>query len=775
MKPLGMAMVILLALALATPPAIFAQGGGGNPPAKPGEKKDDPAKPAGEKPADPAPANPAAPPANPAAQEKKEEPPKPVDLETLWNELSNAFLKGNAQQKVDAVNRLCALPPQEGLAMYLAKAYNGSLNYPGLLEQLARKFLALESDTTAPEWVKRLFDAEAKKEKNASGKLISILLAFMIKLNLPEALKMTEGVLPKIGEPAWIFSALYDSNKKEFMEIVGKYATGAYKDTPPVLKRLAIEEYLGKWWNGPPCYHARIPFLIQAMEKSDTAEDAKSAIENICLPKFQSAARWKKWWDEIQKHDDLNIIWECFRDAYERVPAPKKAEGAREINEFIAEWKEPRFAWSLDILHKALLSIENGELRNTILYNLGKIGSGTSMDVMYQLLEQPKAQSPELQSDIAKCMGEVAPKNDEKAGSTLTKLYDNTMTESVQKSIIGAWGKMAYKVAVPKLIGVLKDKVGGSRSWESAKALGEMKATEALPDLIEVYRTTADLDLKIHILNSILNMRAISKEVYEIAIDGLDNEDERVRDPSLSILKAMKNPASIPNIKTAWRNDKSSLVLRKKVVETLCVFQPADVYDVLLDALKYRSIEEIDKEKRGEIKFRDIKALNPINKVVVEYFEKDGRANLIKDLLDPLIDVVKYSSNNGRLKALEWIGNPKVWDKRAASAMLGFMVPKEHEDVILAARDILIRNPYKDMVELVIKRLSGGIQGYSELDYQIAYILREYVLKSSEADENNPLNSPDFGTDKKAWTDWWNKVKSKFSFPDGKGEVGSGK
>lgn len=753
-------MVVLAACMLLADARLLAQGG--NPPKPAGNQKEDP------KPAPPPPKNGGAPPADnkpadpPKADPAKADPPKPVDFAQYWDRVKDFFMKGKVEDKYREVMKIVALNPGPGIAELIVKANNGCRGYADLQRELAKKLQTLDaaSDPESTTWCMRVFTEEAKLDKNASSELIGMYGACLFKANLAEAPQMVENILPKLAGPAFVFSMLFDTGRKDAIEIVARFAISKSKDVSAVLKRQAVE-YLGKWWNGPPIYQARIPALLEAMASQETAEEAKSSLESICLPKFQSASRWKKWWDANKDWDDRKIIWESMLDAFVRVVGgAKKIEGAAEIIEFIKDWKRPDFAWAVPILHDALLQFDNKDLRVEILYNLGLIKNAGSLEYVLKLLELPSSSNPELQAPIAKCIGLIAPENDETAGATLDRILANTMTETVQIEVVTAWGKMRFQKAVPAIIQFLKDPIGGRKAWAAARALGEMKATQSLKDLIEVFGVTTDRELKLHITSALIDLKAKTQEVFQIGIIGLDSDDERQIDAALGLLKFQGDPRCVTNVREIFKDDKRGKVTRLKALETVSVFAPEHSLEAMVDALKYRTKEE-DKELEKD-KFRKPNTLNEYNAAAAAYFEKDGGANLTKDVLDPLLNLVGNRKNNGRLKMVNYISHQRIWDKKAFSVLMDLLHKDENEAIVLRVREVLIERRHKDFFEPLAKQLSGGRQGQEWIDHTISYIIRTYVEKSNMVDDTGM--GVDLGTDKKAWLDWWSKNKAKFEF-----------
>ncbi len=314
------------------------------------------------------------------------------------------------------------------------------------------------------------------------------------------------------------------------------------------------------------------------------------------------------------------------------------------------------------------------------------------------------------------------------------------------------------------LLYFLKDDSSIQNKLNSASELGDIKAIKALEDLVVVYKSCSEVNLKISILKSFLKIKVFTEDIYEIAIEGINSDNIVICSISLDILYLIRNPYSINNIKAVWPRFNSIISIKKKIIKTLCAFSSYLVYDTLLDALKYKY--EYGKEINNKVDYKKQKIdyLNPINRIIVEYFEKDGYKNLTNEMLMPLVNIAMNNNNNGRLKAIEWIGNPKIWDKRVAQKMLILLMnPDEHDDVRMAAREVLLNNPDKYIFETIINQLSGDNR-INYIDYILRDIIQKYIIKSSEYNENNPGKYPDYGVDKIAWIKWWEEVKGRIAF-----------
>jgi HEAT repeat protein len=737
MRSLRWLVISLCLLGLGTPTALAAETP--PPPAENPEKEGGDAPKEGEE--------------NP--EEKPAEGPS-ADLLKIWENIKDAFLSGSEADKIKAVNRMIDIKAQKGLAALLAKAINACRGYPTLQIRLAEKLTEI-SDPEAVEWVRKVLAAEAGKKKNASSQLVALYIDFLIKNKTEQVTLMSAGILPNLAQPGFLFSVLFNSGEAPFIEIVGKYA--AEKKNPAVLRRQAID-YLGKWWSGKPCFGARVPHLIRCMEIKETVTDARTALQNICMPKYRTARRWKKWWEPFSEKEDLDIIWECFRDAYERVSGrQKRKDGAREIIEYIRDWSNPLFAWSLPILHKALIRFEDKELKEEILYKLGKIRSQSSLEVVLELLRSPEGSAPNIQAQIAKSLGSIAPTGNPTAGEALMEMHEGTMSISVKREIYRSLGKIRYKKAINLLIEVLKDDSSDRRNWTAAEALGEMKAIEALPTMVTRFQETEDRDLQLYILRAFRKMGVKTEEVYSIAVIGLDSEDFRIQDAAILLLGDLKDKRAVTNLKRVFQNNSARKKTRQLALDALAYFPSKDVFEIFIEALKIK----IKEEHQPDNPFGKKHQLNEINKKAVEYFEKDDGKNFIPEMLDPLLDLVQDRKANGRLKALVWIRRPVLWNpKSAPSVMIALFHPTEDDLIVKETVANLLTHPHKDTVEPLIKKFSGGMERYAWVDYQIAFILRRYVQMSNLSNPDNPLESVDFGTNKKSWMSWWRKNRSKF-------------
>jgi HEAT repeat protein len=688
----------------------------------------------------------------------------------MWAEVSKILLKGKFEEKKTAVDRLVSIDSQAGLAPVLAKAVMALKGYPELQANVARRLTGLTEDAEAKEWVAKVAGAEGMLRKNASSLLISLYVGFMIKTGLTEmALKLAQGALPNLEQPGYVFSALFDSGKKDFIEVVGRYAVN--KKIPPVNRRIAVE-YLGRWWSGSPCFAARIPFLIKAMESRETVEKAKLAIWSICQPKFSSSRRWKKWWEsmsDIAAQDD-KIIWRSFEDAYVRASTrSKKKDGARQISEYIEHWNTPHFKWSLSLLHRMLLEFEDKELMGNILYILGKIKNPSSVDTVLKLIDMPRASTPDILGQVAKCLGAIAPAKDERVGEALLRLYDDCLSTSVRRKAIEALGKVQYSTpeTVKLLVGIMKEMVGDRKNWAAAEALGAMKALTALPDMIDMFQVTPDNDLKLYLLRAFRKMGVKSSKIFDIAVVSLEAEDFRLQNAALEILMDIGDKKAVSNIKRVFENTENRLKTRMLALDALAEYPAPLVFDTFIEALKARYKK---KDQNGMFGIRH--GLNAMNMKAVTFFEKDDFKNLIPEVLDPLIDLIKDTKSKGRLKALVWVTRPAIWQKIALTVLIGLLDPKEDDKIVQQTVKNLIAHPDKEAFGILVNRISRGHAKHAWVDYQIAFILRSYVQKSNLADPENPLDSFDGGTDRRVWKGWWAKNKSKFRFKKAKDKKG---
>lgn len=702
----------------------------------------------------------APPPDKPPAQ-----PDKGPNFEKIWSEVIKVLQKGKYSEKEAAAERLISFPLARGLAPVLAKAIMACKGYHELQVKLARRLTTFTDDAEAREWVFKVATAEAMQRKNASSELLGLYLRFLFEAGMKEeGLKMAEGALPQLEKPGFVFAALFDQGEKELIDVVGRFAVN--RKNPPILRREAVE-YLGRWWAGPPCFAARVPALIEAMEVRETAQEAQRALWKICLPTHQSSKRWRRWWEGMEDiaDKDADIIWRSFEDAYVRVSgSAKKKDGARRISEYIEPWNNEHFRWALPLLHRALLEFEDKELMGNLLYTLGKIGDPSSLDAVMKLRELPRASTPDSMRQLAKALGSLAPEKSEQAGEALRKMFDSSMSLAVKREIIQSWGRIRYDTdeTVSLLVDVMKKRTGAPRmTWAAAEALGEMKALKALPDMVQTFQATDDSDLKLHLLRAFRKMKVKTPEVRSIAIVSLESSDFRHQEAALELLSDIQDEKAIPNIKRAFENTKNRHKTRLLALDALKSFPTEKVFDTFVQALRTRVKSQ---HARNDPLVNLAHVLNDYNQKAVDFFEKDGGANLVPEMLDSLLDMLKDRKSAGRLKAVGYVGHPRVFQDTAISVLISLLHPTEDDQIVQEAVKILIAHPSKDNFGTLVKRLSGGHPKYAWIDYQIAYVLRSYVQQSSLANPENPLESFDGGTDKRAWLGWWSRSRGRMQF-----------
>jgi HEAT repeat protein len=697
---------------------------------------------------------------NPAANHDKA-----ATAAQVWAEVKPILKNGTFEQKKAAVARLMALAPQAGLAPVLAKAINKLRGYLEFQVSVATKLTELIDDAEAKEWVRRAARAEYERRKNASSQLISLYVGFMIRAGLEEtALKLARGALPNLAQPGYVFGVLFDSGQKVFIEVVGRYAVD--KRIPPVNRRIAVD-YLGRWWTGPPCFAARIPFLLKAMKSHDTVEEAKLGIWNICLPNFKSGKRWKKWWDDMSDiaDNDDDIIRRSFEDAYVRATTdPKKKDGARRIGEYIEKWNSAHFKWALPLLHSMLLEFEDNELMVNVLYIIGKIKDPSSIDTVLKLIDMPRASTPDILAQVAKCLGTISPAKSEQVGEALHKLY-GCLDTSVRRKVIESLGKIQYDTpkTVDLLVGIMKNPAVDRKNWAAAEALGAMKALAALPDMMDTIQTTKDNDLKLYLLRAFRKMGVKSSGILDIAVVSLDEEDFRLQDAALKILTDIGDKRAVPSICRVFDNEKTPIKTRLLALDALAPYPARLVFDTFIEALKTRYKKRPRNNDEGTTSY-PVVSLNKINKKAVAFFEKDDFKNLIPEVFDLLIDLIKDARHNGRREALQWVARPAIWQKTAFTVLIGLLDPKEDDKIVQQAVKGLIAHPDKEAFGILVNRLSGGHAEYAHIDLQIASILCSYVALSNLGDPEDPLGGFNGETDRRAWKDWWKKNKGKMRF-----------
>ncbi|GEM_PF-3206406 len=644
-------------------------------------------------------------------------------------------------------------------------------------------------DSGIPEKVKAVLRfIEQHERSNADIQVCLTLFDYLLEIGDGDVHKIIEGFLGLLKDYLKIFELLMKHSSEASLKIVTGIATDLKEKN--LIKRRDAVTHLGAWWNGPPLYRIRIPALLKAMKSAATSSDAIAALKKICLPDFSRPDRWLRWWKTIEKKpewNDLDIIREDFREAFERQRARTlRQEGASAIADWIRDWNNPSFQWAVPLLIDPLLTYDNEDIRNRVISVLGDIAASETLEPLGDILKECEGQDRAkraMLADVIRNLAKIAePLADaETREKTAKRLepYLDSLFESVVGAAAEAMGRLKYKPSWEKLVEVMKSPAKTRAAMKAAEALGKMQAKESLDDMLKVFRKCLEknqnMTLALNIVRALKLMNVRSSEVVSHLIQATGSEFESVAIESIEVLGLdWKEPKAVQPIRMFFEDEERSLAARMQALEAIASYPPEHAASILFLAIRLPKQTVIEKYRkairRGNRRLQhklseEVKAGTQFHNIAVKYFQKPG--HILPEHRGELIDVAKGQDNNITARALctRWLGKKEIWKEDECLDHVLNLLEATEVPVVDAAADVLKKNRSKNALEAIIKVLPAQSSGRNTWqNMQKADILNDYVFHSNKFNAEKPERSPNFGCNGRSWLNWWNKVSSSFEF-----------
>ncbi|MHC4599703.1 MAG: HEAT repeat domain-containing protein [Planctomycetota bacterium] len=631
---------------------------------------------------------------------------------------------------------------------------------------------------------------ERSEGKNAS---IRVCLAFfdsLLEIKDADAEKIVSGYLELLNDYQSVFHLLLKHNRDTTIQIIGDIANNAKGQN--LIKRRHATTFLGFWGQGPPLYKVRIPALLRAMKSPVTSAEAIKAIRRIALPDHSKPSSWDRWWKRNEKEglDDLEIIREDIRDAYERVRGKqKKDDGAMAIAEWIRNWNNPGFKWAFPVLLNPLLkpAYNDKDLRARVISVLGGLGDLGALEPMGKILKASKGEKrPEraLMSDIIRSMariGENASDDVRKSTGALLAPYLDNLFEGVVEAAAEAMGLLQHLPSQDTLIKVMISDTKPRAALKCAEALGKMQAKKALePMLNQLGKCLEDkkftrTDLAYHIVKALRLMDVRSPEVVTHLIQAIGSGDERVALEAIAVLGVdWKEKEAVPPIRLFFEDEERNLAARIKALKAIAAYPPEHAAETMFIALRLPTASDTEKwedarrrnlEKARKMYGNKVKAGHNFHKIAVVYFAEEG--HVLPSHRDELITIAGEKDNNkeGRALCVRWLGRKEVWEEeRCVDHMILFLDAKDVV-VVEAARDVLKSHRTMKTLKALMKALpSGGTNRPTWQEMQKLDVIRDFIFHSNQFNFEDPPKTPDFDYKGKEWLGWLKRVKNRFKF-----------
>jgi len=582
---------------------------------------------------------------------------------------------------------------------------------------------------------------------NTDPGVASHFLDYLFMRDRARALEHARAFLPMLGSPPGLFDLLLRHSGKDTLSALARFATERGRRKTGL--RTGSVRALGRWGNGPPLMSVRVPALLSCLRDPDTARDAENSLRAVSFARPRSPGAWARWWKGRAGKDDAEIAWADLSDAL-RASEEELPETLRNIEDWIGDWKDPRFRWAVPVLHRLLGDSRAKPLRSGIVSALSGVGDPSSLPELERLeatLDPTREKSILVQIINGSArLAQNAGIDARTATAHRLMAHLDSIHPRVVQGACKAMGTLGFRPAEEKLVAILNRPGRGVTAAFGAEALGAMGAKSRLGEILDALAGALqgtrfeDGVLARGAIKAVGALDVRSPEAVNLLLASIGAEDERtVLEASRVLGESWRHAEAEKPLARLFDDETLSHPVRLKALEILALYSPGLATETLIRATGLKLC-------------RHLRTNYEFFRVARTRLSQPG--SVLPEHRPQLLGVVssETASTAGRALCLKLVGREEIWEEKTALEPVLTALDAD-VDVAEAAMKVLTAHPTRRAMDRIIDALPDlwGNPPSIQNDWKV-YLLRTYrELLPPE------LRPPDFGRNKKGWRRWFDR------------------